>query len=237
MDAQRRLDSDGGGGWSGTLSWRPGESGVTDSEGKTWIDVHGGYGSVNLGYGRPEIAEAVREQMLKISYFPNGTTTEPLIRLTEKLAQITPGDLERTWAVTGGSEANETSVKIARAYHRRNGEPGRYKIISRRGSYHGATGGTIFLGGRAPNTERSNYEPANLGMIHAPQPNPYRCELGGRLTLSARSCAPRPSRTLSCSTAPAPWPPSSASLKARRLQAPSTGPWCGRYATGTASYS
>ena len=153
---------------------------VTDSEGKTWIDVHGGYGSVNLGYGRPEIAEAVREQMLKISYFPNGTTTEPLIRLTEKLAQITPGDLERTWAVTGGSEANETSVKIARAYHRRNGEPGRYKIISRRGSYHGATGGTIFLGGRAPNTERSNYEPANLGMIHAPQPNPYRCELGGQ---------------------------------------------------------
>ena len=153
---------------------------VTDSLGKTWIDVHGGYGSVNLGYGRTEIAEAARNQMLKMSYFPNGTTTEPLVRLTEKLGQITPGDLERTWAVCGGSEANETSVKIARAYHRRNGEPGRYKIISRRGSYHGATGGTMFLGGRAPNTERSTYEPAYPGMVHAPQPNPYRCELGGR---------------------------------------------------------
>ena len=96
---------------------------VTDSNGKSWIDVHGGYASVNLGYGRTEIAEAVRDQMLKITHFPNGTTTEPLVRLAEKLAQITPGDLERTWAVSGGSEANETSLKIARAYHRRNGEP------------------------------------------------------------------------------------------------------------------
>ena len=159
---------------------------VTDSEGKTWIDARGGYGSVNLGYGRTEIADAVREQMLKLQYFPNGTTTEPLVRLTEKLAQITPGDLERTWAVCGGSEANDTSIKIARAYHRRMGEPGRYKIISRYGSYHGATGGTLFLGGRSPSAERSDYEPAYPGMVYAPQPNPYRCELGGQ---TASECA------------------------------------------------
>ena len=150
---------------------------VTDSEGKSWIDVSGGYASVNVGYGRTEIADAAREQMLKLSYFPQGTATEPLVRLAEKLAEITPGSLERSWPVTGGSEANETAIKIARAYHRRLGDSGRYKIISRRGSYHGATGGVMWLGG---STDRSDYEPAYPGMVYAPQPNPYSCELGGK---------------------------------------------------------
>ena len=88
---------------------------VTDSEGNSWIDVNGGYASVNIGYGRTEIAEAVREQMLKLSYFPQASITEPLVRFVEKLAEITPGSLERAWPVTGGSEANETAIKIARA--------------------------------------------------------------------------------------------------------------------------
>ena len=158
---------------------------MTDSEGRTWIDAMGGYASVHLGYGRTEIAEAVREQMLKMPFFPQGTTTEPLVRLTEKLAQITPGSLERTWPVTGGSEANETAVKIARAYHHRNGEPGRYKIISRKGSYHGATGGVTWTGSD-PRYTRTDYEPAYPGMIYAPQPNPRRCELGGQ---TASECA------------------------------------------------
>ena len=149
---------------------------VTDSEGKTWLDVHGGYASVNVGYGRTEIADAMLEQMQALTYFPQGTTTEPLIRLVEKLGTMLPGDLERVWPVTGGSEANETAIKIARAYHKRRGEPGRYKVISRRGSYHGATAGVMWLGGGAG---LSDYEPAPAGMIYAPQPNPSRCELGG----------------------------------------------------------
>ena len=152
---------------------------VVDSDGDTWIDANGGYASVNVGYGRHEIAEAAREQMLKLSYFPQGTTTEPLVRFVEKLAEITPGDLQRTWPVTGGSEANETAIKIARSYHRRTGSPGRYKIISRRGSYHGATGGVMWLGG-AEKASRTDYEPAYPGMIHAPQPSPRQCEMGGR---------------------------------------------------------
>ena len=150
---------------------------VTDSEGNTLIDVHGGYASVNVGYGRTEIAEAAFQQMRRLSYFPQGTITEPLVRLVEKLAQITPGSLERSWPVTGGSEANETAIKIARAYHKRNGEPGRYKIISRRGSYHGATGGVMWLGGSAG---KFDYEPAYSGIVYAPQPDPRRCELGGK---------------------------------------------------------
>ena len=152
---------------------------VTDTEGRTWLDVAGGNTSINVGYGRTEIAEAARDQMYKIHYFAQGTTTEPLVRLVEKIAEITPGNLERTWPVTGGSEANEQAIKIARAYHKRKGEPSRYKIISRRGSYHGALGLTMWLGGSGGNLDRSDYEPAYPGMVYATQPNPYRCELGG----------------------------------------------------------
>ncbi len=150
---------------------------VTDSEGKSWIDVNGGYVSVNVGYGRTDIADAALEQMKKLVYFPQGSTTEPLARLVAKLAELAPGNLERTWPVTGGSEANETALKLARSYHKRTGEPGRYKIISRKGSYHGATAGVMWLGGTA---DRSDYEPAYPGMVYAPHPNPYRCELGGQ---------------------------------------------------------
>lgn len=146
---------------------------VIDSEGNSWLDVNGGYLNVNVGYGRTEIADAVLEQMLKITFTPRGTTTPPIAALSQKLAEITPGDLERSWAVTGGSEANETAIKIAKAYHKRNGEGGRYKIISRKGSYHGALGITTWLGGR---DGRSDFEPPYPGVLYAPQPNPYRNE-------------------------------------------------------------
>ena len=151
---------------------------VTDSTGKTWIDVNGGLCSINVGYGRKEIADAVREQMHRLTYYPQASTTEPVVRLAEKLAQITPGSLERVWPVTGGSEANETAIKIARAYHRRRGESSRYKVISRKGSYHGSSGGVLWLGGNG-NALRSDFEPPYPGMVYAPQPHPYRCELGG----------------------------------------------------------
>jgi adenosylmethionine-8-amino-7-oxononanoate aminotransferase len=160
---------------------------VTDSEGQSWIDVNGGYNSVNVGYGRTEIADAAYEQMQKIAYFPMGTTTEPTVRLAEKLAEMTPGSLSRVFLVSGGSEANETALKIARAYHHRNGEPGRYKIISRRGSYHGTTAGVLWLGGGSSQS-RDDFEPAYPGMIYGPQPNPYHCEMGGE---TSSECAVR----------------------------------------------
>lgn len=159
---------------------------VVDIDGKEWIDVNGGYSSVNVGYGRKDIAESALEQMRRLSYFPQGAVTEPLVRLAEKLAQITPGTLERSWPVTGGSEANETAIKISRAYHNRRGAPGRYKIISRRGSYHGALGTVMWLGGGT--VDRADYEPAYPGMLYAPQPSVYRCEQGGQ---SASECAVR----------------------------------------------
>ena len=153
---------------------------VTDSTGKTWLDAHGGYTSVHLGYGQDEIAEAAYEQLCKITFFPSGTTTVPVVELAEKLASITPGNLNRIFPGAGGSEANETAIKITRAYHKRRGEAGRYKIISRKFSYHGTTAGVMGLGNNATDFSLSDFEPMAPGMIHVPHPNHYRDELGGR---------------------------------------------------------
>ncbi len=158
---------------------------VTDADGREWIDVNGGYMCVNIGYGRRELADAMREQMSQLVYFPQGATTQPLIELAEKLAEITPGNLERSWPVTGGSEANETAIKIARAYHKRRGESGRYKIISRAESYHGALGATMWLGGGG----REDYEPAFPGMLYAPQPDAYNSGLNESDSECAVRCA------------------------------------------------
>ena len=149
---------------------------VTDSDGREWIDVNGGYMCVNVGYGRGELADAMREQMRRLVYFPQGATTAPLIELAAKLAEIAPGGLERSWPVTGGSEANETAIKIARAYHKRRGESGRYKIISRYDSYHGALGATMWLGGYGG---REDYEPAMPGNLYAPHPDAYNSPIAG----------------------------------------------------------
>ncbi len=165
---------------------------VVDSEGRTWIDVNGGYNSVNVGYGRSEIACAAYDQMRRIAFYPVGTAIPPTVELCERLAGITPGTLSRVFPVSGGSEANETALKIARAHARRIGEPGRYKVISREGSYHGATGGVLWLGSSAV-YRRQDFEPAYPGMVYAPQPNPYRCPLGGR---TPSECAERCARAV-----------------------------------------
>ena len=165
---------------------------ITDFEGNSWIDVNGGYNSVNVGYGRHEIADAAFEQMNRIPYFPNGATTEPTALLSRKLAEMTPGSLSRVFPVSGGSEANETAIKIARAYHRRKGESQRYKIISRQGSYHGTTAGVLWLGG-SPLPPRHDFEPAYPGMIYAPQPLP---QWDGERAETPSECAVRCARAV-----------------------------------------
>jgi len=160
---------------------------VTDALGHTYIDAMSGLWLKNVGYGRTEIADAAYQQMLKLTYMPMGTTTEPTVKLAEKIASITPGDLSRCFFTSGGSEAVETAMKLARAYFKRVGEPTRYKFISRKGSYHGATFGTLALGG-TPVFPKSDYEPLLAGVYHGPQPNPYRCEYGGT---TPEECAER----------------------------------------------
>jgi adenosylmethionine-8-amino-7-oxononanoate aminotransferase len=151
---------------------------VTDALGNTYIDGMSGLWLKNVGYGRTEIADAAYAQMLKLTYMPMGTTSEPTIKLAEKVASITPGDLTRCFFTSGGSEANETAMKLSRAYFKRTGEPTRTKFISRKGSYHGATFGTLALGG-SQYFPKEDYEPLLAGVFHAPQPLPYHCEYGG----------------------------------------------------------
>jgi adenosylmethionine-8-amino-7-oxononanoate aminotransferase len=160
---------------------------VTDALGRTYIDAMSGLWLKNVGYGRTEIADAAYQQMLQLTYMPAGATTEPAIRLAEKIASITPGDLSRCFFTSGGSESVETALKLARAYFKRVGEPSRVKFISRKGSYHGATFGALALGG-APAFPKADYEPLLAGCFHGPQPNPYRCEYGGS---TPEECAER----------------------------------------------
>ena len=151
---------------------------VTDALGNTSIDGMSGLWLKNVGYGRKEIADAAYEQMLNLTYMPLGTTTEPTIRLAEKISQIAPGDMTRSFFTRGGSEAVETALKLSRAYFKRVGEPNRTKFISRKGSYHGATMGALALGG-SHLYPKLDYEPLMPGVFHVPQPLPYRCEFGG----------------------------------------------------------
>ena len=148
---------------------------IKDINGKQYIDALAGLAVVNIGHGRKEMAEAVYTQMVNLAYVPSGTTSIVTSKLANKLAEITPGSLSRCFFTSGGSESVETAIKIARAYQKRRGESRRYKIICRKGSYHGSTALTLWLGG-SPN--QPDYEPMYPGIVHAPQPNPYRCEYG-----------------------------------------------------------
>ena len=165
---------------------------VTDSEGRSWIDASGGQGAVNIGYGRTEFGDIVYEQAAAINYMPQRSTIPSTIDLVRKLAEITPGTLSRTFPVSSGAEANETAIKVARAYHKRNGEPARYKIISRFGSYHGDLGLVQWLGS-SPDHRNADYEPAYPGMVYAPQPNVYRYGTGD---LSPSECAVRSAKAV-----------------------------------------
>ncbi len=160
---------------------------VTDALGNTYIDAMSGLWLKNVGYGQREIADAAYEQMLKLTYMPLGTTTEPAALLAEKIASITPGDLSRCFFTSGGSESVETALKLSRAYFKRRGEPERIKFISRKDSYHGATFGALALGGSFL-YPKSDYEPLMPGAFHAPQPNFYRCEFNSS---SPEECAER----------------------------------------------
>jgi putrescine aminotransferase len=150
---------------------------VTDIDGNRFIDGISGMYFRNAGHGRNEIAEAVYEQLKNVSMNVYSGATSVTIRLAAKLAQIAPGDLTRTFFCQGGSEANESSLKMAQAYHVRRGDTGRYKVISRKGSYHGSTYGTMWLGGH-PGFPRIDYQPKPANVVTVGQPHYYHDTYG-----------------------------------------------------------
>jgi adenosylmethionine-8-amino-7-oxononanoate aminotransferase len=147
---------------------------IWDADGKRYLDAAGGAVVVGIGHGDPDVVRAMSAQAGTVDYI-HGTqfTTEALESYAEELAPLLPLDGARVYPVSGGSEAVETALKMARAYQIARGQPGRHKVIARWGSYHGNTLGALDASGREP--LRRPYEPWLGRAVHVPAPYEYRC--------------------------------------------------------------
>ncbi|MFE9188756.1 aspartate aminotransferase family protein [Micromonospora sp. NPDC007208] len=146
---------------------------VWDSQGRRYLDGLAGLFVVNAGHGRTELAEAAAKQAGELAYFPLWSYAHPkAIELAERIAALTPGDLNRIFFTTGGSEAVEAAWKLARAYFKRTGKPNKYKVISRYIAYHGTSMGALSITG-LPGI-KSDFEPLVPGAIKVPNTNFYR---------------------------------------------------------------
>ena len=112
-----------------------------DADGKKYLDWSSQLVNVNVGHGHPHVIKAIQEQITKISAAQPGVATEPRAQLGEMLAEIMPGDLNKVFFTLGGAEAIENALKFARQY------TGRQKILARYRAYHGATFGSMTVGG------------------------------------------------------------------------------------------
>ncbi len=136
-----------------------------DTNGKMYFDGSGGAAVSCLGHGDPEIIEAVQQQLSNLAFAHTGFfTSEPAEQLAELLVKHAPGDLDRVYFVSGGSEATEAALKLARQYHVENDEPQRKHIIARRQSYHGNTLGVLAAGGNQ--WRRQQFSPLLIDVNH-----------------------------------------------------------------------
>ncbi len=152
---------------------------LVDKEGKSYLDMEAGITRpVHVGYGREEIARAAYDQMCALHYFtPGGFGTVPAMQLADLLAEITPPGIERFTFECSGSEAVESAMKLARHHHYFNGNKSCFKVISRKGAYHGVNGyGVRALGTVMP--MRQIMEPVAPGAVFVEPPYCYRCPYG-----------------------------------------------------------
>ncbi|SDO00217.1 putrescine aminotransferase [Lutimaribacter pacificus] len=124
---------------------------IHDSEGNRILDGMAGLWCVNIGYGRDRLAEVAARQMRELPYYNTFfmTTHVPAIALSQKLAEVAPGDLNHVFYAGSGSEANDTNIRMVRTYWAELGKPEKSVIISRRNAYHGSSVGSGSLGGMA----------------------------------------------------------------------------------------
>jgi adenosylmethionine-8-amino-7-oxononanoate aminotransferase len=151
------------------------DSTVWDSEGNAYIDCLAGIYSVNAGYGRREIAEAMMAQLEQIPFVnPFGYTSVPTAVFADRLGELAPlGGNARIFFTSGGGEAVESALKIAKKYQTAKGFPHRYKTISRRGAWHGTTVGALSVNGIAD--ARNGFGPLVPGARHVAMSHRYRC--------------------------------------------------------------
>jgi adenosylmethionine-8-amino-7-oxononanoate aminotransferase len=146
---------------------------VFDQNGRRYLDGLSGLFTVQVGHGREELAQAAAKQAAELAYFPLWSYAHPsAIELADRLASIAPGELNRVFFTTGGSEAVESAWKLARQYFKAIGEPQRYKVVSRDISYHGTTMGALSITGVTD--LRLPFEPLVPGAIKVPNTNFYR---------------------------------------------------------------
>jgi adenosylmethionine-8-amino-7-oxononanoate aminotransferase len=151
---------------------------VYDEGERRYFDTLSGMWLSNIGHGRREVADAVGAQICELGYAPDGCVHPATLRLAARVAGLAPDPASRVFFVSGGSEAVETAMKMAKKFHRSRGESGRYKFVSRRGSYHGATHGALSLGGGGGNNG-AEYGPLPYGGVRVQGPDQYRNPFGG----------------------------------------------------------
>jgi adenosylmethionine-8-amino-7-oxononanoate aminotransferase len=147
---------------------------VWDTDGRRYLDGSGGPLCVGIGHGIEEIVEKMKTQAGKIAFaHAMHLTCEPVEKFAEKVAELSPGNLKKVFPCSGGSEAMESAIKLARQYFLEKGESKRYKIISRWLSYHGNTLGALSASGHP--ARREKYNPLLLDFPHIAPAYCYRC--------------------------------------------------------------
>lgn len=168
--------------WASMSSWRGNDSMILrkaegiylyDSDGKRYIDGPGGMWCVQIGYNRPEMAQAIAEQVMELPYTsPWSSATEPAAVLAKKLADMAPGDLNNVFFTTGGSTAVDTALRTVQFFNNQLGRPDKKLIIAREKGYHGST----FLASTVTGKERdkTRFDTAKNLVRFLPDVNPYR---------------------------------------------------------------
>jgi adenosylmethionine-8-amino-7-oxononanoate aminotransferase len=160
---------------------------VTDVFGQTYIDGLSGVFTVNLGHGVQELIDVATEQARKIAFTaPTMATNPPALRLADLLIGITPQQYTTVKFFTGGSEANEAAIKLARQFWMQTGHPRKYKVISRYRSYHGGTGQA--MAASAQTAWKWKFEPFAPGFIHVTPPARPGCAACRRADACTMAC-------------------------------------------------
>ena len=150
---------------------------VWDEKGNRYFDGLSALFCVNIGHGHVEVAQAGADQARELDFFTTWSYAHPrAIELAARIASLTPGDLNRVFFTSGGSEAVETAFKLVRQYHKATGNPNKHKVIAREIAYHGTTMGALAATG-IPSL-RHPFEPFMPGGVHVPNTNLYRLPPG-----------------------------------------------------------
>ncbi|HET7578610.1 MAG TPA: aspartate aminotransferase family protein [Bacillales bacterium] len=158
-----------------------------NTDGETYIDGLSMLWNVNLGHGQEELAETAKEQMMKMAYASSfkGFSNEPAIQLSEKLAELAPGDLNVVFYTSGGSESNDTAFKLSRFYWGLKGKPEKRKIIALQNSYHGVT---IAAQTATGIPAFHDFADSNIDQVFHAKPHLTECELGDKNNPNYEGC-------------------------------------------------